>query len=73
MSSVRPDEVQESVRDVGSAHARVELLKESRHLADQALARFFRHLAHVLVSWAREEGAKRGEEEQGENKGIGGR
>jgi len=49
MARVRPYEMEEAVRDVGSSHAGIKLLEESRHLTDQALARDFRHFAHVLV------------------------
>ena len=41
-----------------SAHARIEFLKKSGHLTDQALARDFRHFAHVLVGFGQGKGIK---------------
>ena len=58
MARVRPYEMEEAVRDVGSSHAGIKLLEESRHLTDQALARDFRHFAHVLVRWDKGQGER---------------
>ena len=60
MARVRPNEMEEAVRDVGSSHAGIKLLEEPRHLTDEALARDFRHFAHVLVRWDKERRERRG-------------